>query len=153
MKHYTRITDYTETQNGLLKTRVDLFNEAELITERLAEIKNNILALDKTLRLIGHDDDLDMLMPKQRRGYRFDQGELAKAVIFELRHADRALKSREIAENLLATAGLDPRDKKAVDDLRPRVSRCMCRLNNKGAVIRLVDESRNIQWVLRPRVG
>ena len=64
MKHYTRITDLTETQNGLLKTRIELFNEAERITERLAEIKNSMLALDATLRLIGHDKDLDMLMPK-----------------------------------------------------------------------------------------
>ena len=151
MKHYSRIKDLTETQNGLLKTRVELFNEAEPITERLAEIKNNMLALDKTLRLIGHDDDLDMLMPKQQRGWRFDQGELSKAVCFELRHADRPLRAREIGENLLATAGLDPRDKKAADALRKRVSRCMCRLNNKGAVIRSVGEDRGVRWVLRPR--
>ncbi len=58
MSHYTRITDYSETQNGLLKTRSDLFNEAELLTERLASIKNDVSALDRTLRTIGYEGEL-----------------------------------------------------------------------------------------------
>ena len=96
----------SETQNGLLKTRAELFNEAEQLTERLAAIKNNVAALDRTLRTVGYEGELDMIMPKYQRCVRFDQGDLAKAVIFELRYADRPLKSREIAENMLATKGI-----------------------------------------------
>lgn len=151
MKHYTRITDMSETQNGLLKTRAELFNEAEEITERLAAIKNNVAALDRTLRTVGYQGELDMIMPKYQRCVRFDQGDLAKAVIFELRYADRPLKSREIAENMLATKGMDIRDKLTVDALRGRVSKSLRRLRAKGAVVGTEDESRNIQWVLRPR--
>ena len=153
MKHYTRITDMSETQNGLLKTRAELFNEAEQLTERLAAIKNNVAALDRTLRTVGYEGELDMIMPKYQRCVRFDQGDLAKAVIFELRYADRPLKSREIAENMLATKGMDIRDKLTVDALRGRVSKSLRRLRAKGAVVRTQDESRNIQWVLRPRKG
>ena len=151
MKHYTRITDMSETQNGLLKTRAELFNEAEQLTERLAAIKNNVAALDRTLRTVGYEGELDMIMPKYQRCVRFDQGDLAKAVIFELRYADRPLKSREIAENMLATKGMDIRDKLTVDALRGRVSKSLRRLRAKGAVVGTEDESRNIQWVLRPR--
>lgn len=143
----------SETQNGLLKTRAELFNEAEQLIERLAHIKNNVSALDRTLKTIGYKGDLDMIMPKYQRTVRFDQGDLAKAVIFELRYADRPLKSREIAQNMLATKGMDIRDKLTVDALTGRVSKSLRRLRTKGAVIGKQDESRNIQWVLRPRKG
>ena len=151
MSHYCRITDYTETQNGLLKTRSDLFNEAERITDRLAEIKNDIKALDKTLRLIGYEGDLDAIMPRQKRNVIFGQGELLGALMLELRHAQGPMRSRELAQNVLATSGDDIRDKRAVSDLTRRVSKCLRVQREKGVVIGKMDESRNIQWVLRPR--
>ena len=151
MKHYTRITDMSETQNGLLKTRAELFNEAEQIIERLATIKNNVAALDRTLRTVGYEGELDMIMPKYQRCVRFDQGDLAKAVIFELRYADRPLKSREIAENMLATKGMDIRDKLTVDALRGRVSKSLRRLRDRGVIVSMKDGQRGLSWVLRPR--
>ena len=153
MSHYSRITDYTETKNGLLKTRSDMFNEAERITERLAEIKNDIKALDKTLRLIGYKGDLDAIMPRQKRNVIFGQGELLGALMLELRHAQGPMRSRELAQNVLATSGDDIRDKRAVSDLTRRVSKCLRVQREKGVVIGQKDESSNIQWVLRPRSG
>ena len=153
MKHYSRITDMSETQNGLLKTRAELFNEAEQLTERLAAIKNNVSALDRTLRTVGYEGELDMIMPKYQRSVRFDQGDLAKAVIFELRYADRPLKAREIAENMLATKGMDIRDKLTVDALRGRVAKSLRRLRAKGVAVSTMDKSRSVTWVVRPRRG
>lgn len=153
MAHYSRIKDYTETQNGLLKTRGDLFNEAERITERLAEIKNDIKALDKTLRLVGYKGELDAIMPRQRRNVIFGQGELLDALMLELRHAERPLKSRELAQNVLASTGDDIRDRRAVSDLTRRVSKCLRVQRERGVVIGKQDESLNILWMLRPRSG
>jgi len=147
----SRITDYRETHSGLLKTRADLFNEAERITERLAEIKNDVKALDTTLRLVGYDGDLDKIMPRQKRNVMFGQGELLGALMLELRHAEGPLRSRELAQNILATSGDDIRDRRAVSDLTRRVSKCLRKQRESGAVIGKLDESRNIQWVLRPR--
>lgn len=147
----SRITDYRETHSGLLKTRADLFNEAERITERLAEIKNDVKALDKTLRLVGYDGDLDKIMPRQKRNVMFGQGELLGALMLELRHAEGPLRSRELAQNILATSGDDIRDRRAVSDLTRRVSKCLRKQRESGAVIGKLDEGRNIQWVLRPR--
>ncbi len=148
-----RIKDFTETHNGLLKHRGELFREAESITERLAEIKNDIKALDKTLRVIGYEGELDAIMPRQRRNVIFGQGELLDALMLELRHAERPLKSRELAQNVLATSGDDIRDRRAVSDLTRRISKCLRVQREKGVVIGKQDESRNIQWVLRPRAG
>lgn len=151
--HYSRITDYTETHNGLLKRRAEMFNEAERITERLAEIKNDIKAMDKTLRVLGYEGDLDAIMPRQRRNVIFGQGELLDALMLELRHAERPLKSRELAQNVLASTGDDIRDRRAVSDLTRRVSKCLRVQREKGVVICQKDGNRNAQWVLRPRAG
>ena len=153
MAHYSRIQDYTETQNGLLKRRGELFKEAEAITERLAEIKNDIKAFDKTLRALDYKGDLDKIMPRQRRNVIFGQGELLGALMLELRHAERPLKSRELAQNVLATSGDDIRDRRAVGDLTRRVSKCLRVQREKGVVIGQQDGGGNIQWVLRPRSG
>jgi len=151
--HYSRITDYTETQNGLLKRRGELFKEAERITERLAEIKNDIKAFDATLRSLGYKGDLDKIMPRQRRNVIFGQGELLGALMLELRHADGPMRSRELAQNVLAASGDDIRDRRAVGDLTRRVSKCLRVQREKGVVIGQQDESRNILWMLRPRSG
>jgi len=140
MAHYSRIKDYSETQNGLLKTRGDLFREAARITERLGEIKNDLKALDKTLRPVGYKGELDSIMPRQRRNVIFGQGELLDALMLELRHATGPLKSRKLAQNVLASTGDDIRDRRAVSDLRRRISKCLRVQREKGAV-------------LRPRVG
>lgn len=151
MAHYSRITDFTETQNGLLKKRSDLFNEAEGMMERLAEIKNDIQAFDKALVALGYKGDLDAVMPRQRRHVIFGRGELLDSLMLELRMAERPLLSRELAQNVLASSGSDIRDKRAVSDLTRRVSKCLRKQCDNGRVIAKKDESRNILWTLRPR--
>ena len=153
MTHYSRITDYTETQNGLLKKRSELFNEAEAMMERLAEIKNDIQSFDKALIALGYKGDLDAAMPRQRRHVIFGRGELLDALMLELRLADGPLYSRQLAQNVLASSGSDIRDRRAVGDLTRRVSKCLRVQREKGHVIGKQDESRNIEWVLRPRNG
>jgi len=64
------------TISGLLKKRADLFNEAERIRDRLAEIKNDIGALDRVLGTLGYTGDLDAQMPRQKREVIFGRGEL-----------------------------------------------------------------------------
>lgn len=121
--------------------------------ERLAEIKNDIQAFDKALIALGYKGDLDAAMPRQRRHVIFGRGELLDALMLELRLAEGPLKSRELAQNVLASSGSDIRDRRAVTDLTRRVSKCLRVQREKGVVIGKQDESRNIQWVLRPRKG
>ena len=119
--------------------------------ERLAEIKNDIQSFDKALIALGYEGDLDAAMPRQRRHVIFGRGELLDALILELRLAERPLKSRELAQNVLASSGSDIRDKRAVGDLTRRVSKCLRVQRERSHVIGKQDESRNIQWMLRPR--
>ena len=55
--------------------------------------------------MLGYEGDFDAIMSRQRRNVIFGQGQLPDALMIELRHAERPLKSRELAQNVLASTG------------------------------------------------
>ncbi|WP_165420747.1 hypothetical protein [Rhizobium ruizarguesonis] len=79
-----RTETFEHTISGLLTKRADLFNEAERIRDRLAEIKNDIGAMDRTLNVLDYAGDLDAAMPRQKREVIFGRGELSKAIMGDL---------------------------------------------------------------------
>lgn len=70
--------------NGLLQKRADLYNEGKRVHDRLAEIKNDMAALDRTLSLLGDTGDPGAAMPRQKWEVIFGRGELSKAIYGEL---------------------------------------------------------------------
>ena len=142
----SRVTDYSHTINGLLTKRADLFNEAILIRDRLAEIKNDLGAIDRTLTTLGYEGDLDAAMPRQKREVVFGRGELTKSILTELRHAEEPLGSREIARLLISTRGEDARDRRYLTDLTRRVSKALRILKKNGVVRSAPDNRGNLFW-------
>jgi len=61
-----RTESFEHTISGLLAKRAELFNEAERIRDRLAEIKNDVGAIDRVLGTLGYQGDLDAAMPRQK---------------------------------------------------------------------------------------
>ncbi len=145
----SRATDFSHTVNGLLQKRADLFNEAERIRDRLAEIKNDIGAVDRTLGVLGYAGDLDAAMPRQKREVIFGRGELSKAVMGELRTATGPLSSRDIAREIVALRGEDARDRKYLADLTKRVSKALGQMREDGHVKGVTDLRGNIAWERR----
>lgn len=146
----SRATDYSHSVNGLLQKRADLYNEAERIRDRLAEIKNDIGAIDRTLSVLGYTGDLDAAMPRQKREVIFGRGELSKAIMGELRHAEGPLSSRDIASVIVAMRGEDARDRKYIADLTKRVSKALRQMRDEGHVRSTVDGKGNLSWERRP---
>jgi hypothetical protein len=70
-----RTDTFEHTITGLFAKRADLWNEAERLRDRLAEIRNDIGALDRTLNVLGYSGDLDAAMPRQKREVIFGKGE------------------------------------------------------------------------------
>ncbi|MGI3900316.1 MAG: hypothetical protein ACRYGP_20890 [Janthinobacterium lividum] len=62
----------------MLTKRADLFGEAERLRGRLAEIKNDVAAMDRVLGTLGYTGDLDAAMPRQKREVIFGRGELTR---------------------------------------------------------------------------
>lgn len=144
MRHST--DTYEHTIGGLLQKRAELFNEAERIRDRLAEIKNDIGALDRTLGTLGYIGDLDALMPRQKREVLFGRGELSRAILNELRGATEPMTSRELAQAIVAVSGQDARDRKTVSDLTKRVGKACRALFVEERMRRMVDRSGNVTW-------
>lgn len=145
----SRATDYSHTANGLLTKRAELFNEAERIRDRLAEIKNDIGALDRVLGSLGYTGDLDAKMPRQKREVLFGRGELSKAIYGELRTATGPLASRDIAREIVTMRGEDARDRKYLADLTRRVSKALRQMKAEGLVKSAVDAKGNLNWERR----
>ena len=144
-----RTESFEHTISGLLKKRADLFNEAERIRDRLAEIKNDIGAIDRTLGVLGYSGDLDAAMPRQKREVIFGRGELSKAVMGELRTATGPLSSRDIAREIVALRGEDARDRKYLADLTKRVSKALRQMREDGYVKSVTDARGNVMWERR----
>lgn len=143
-----RTTTFDHTISGLLTKRADLFNEAERIRDRLAEIKNDIDALDRVLGTLGYKGDLDAAMPRQKRHVVFGKGELTRAIADELRTARGPLTSRDIAREIVALRGEDARDRRYLNDVVKRVSKALRKLREQGRVKSQVDDSGNMLWSL-----
>lgn len=137
---------FEHTINGLLQKRADHYNEVERIRDRLAELRNDVAALDRTLRTLGFTGDLDQIMPRRKVYRLFGQGELLEACLHELRHAERPLKTREIAQGIVALKGEDARDRGYVSEITRRISKCLRGERERGTIRAKMDRSRNLEW-------
>ena len=141
-----RTETFEHTISGLLTKRADLFNEAERIRDRLAEIRNDVSALDRVLNTLGYDGDLDAQKPRQKRGVIFGRGELSRAILGELRDATGPMTSREIAQNMVVLRGEDARDRKFISGLTKRVSKALRQLREGKTVHSAIDCNGNVLW-------
>lgn len=142
-----RSDTFEHTISGLLTKRADMYLEASEARARLAEIRNDIEALDRTLRAVGFKGDLDARMPRAKREVVFGRGELTRAILGELRDADGPLGSREIAQGIVELQGYDAKDRNYVTQLTRRVSKALRILKNEG-VVQSVPSRRggNLLW-------
>ena len=141
-----RSETFEHTISGLLTKRADLFGEGASIRTRLAELRNDIDAIDRTLATFGYKGDLDAAMPRARREVQFGRGELTRAILSELRDADGPLGSREIAQGIVELQGYDARDRNYVTELTRRVSKALRILKNVGQVASAPDRRGNLMW-------
>ena len=144
MRH-SRTETFDHTISGLLTKRADLLGEAESIRDRLAAIKNDIDALDRTLNVLNYDGDLDAQMPRAKRHVIFGRGELTKQVFAVLRRSQGPMTSREIAQEIVSDSGMDARDRKYVSDLTKRVGKA-CRQSKGGVIVKASDARGNVVW-------
>lgn len=143
-----RTETFEHTITGLLTKRRDMLTEAERLRDRLAEIRNDLQALDRTLGTLGFKGDLEGMMPRQKRQVVFGRGDLIRAILDELRGAERPLRSREIAQAIVAVRGDDPRDQRYIADLTRRVGKALRPLKVSGEVRSRSDARGSISWTL-----
>lgn len=138
-----RTDTFDHTISGLLSKRADLLHEAEMIRERLAAIRNDLDALDRTLNVLGYEGDLDAMVTRQKRHVIFGKGELFRACMNVLREAEAPMTSRQIAQQIMELNGQDARDRRFLNDLVKRVGKC---LRQTEAARKGADGQGNVVW-------
>lgn len=142
----SRTEAYEHTINGLLTKRGELFSEAERIRDRLAEIRNDVAALDRVLGSLGYKGDLNAAMPRQKHERLFGQGELTRAIFDVLRGAAEPMATRDIAREIIAVNEQDARDRKLLTEVTRRVSKALRIQAQRAAVQRVTDAGGSVAW-------
>ncbi len=146
-----RTETFDHAISALLSKRADLLTEATHLRDRIAEIRNDLSAVDRALNVFGYKGDLDAMMPRQKREVVFGRGELSKAIFNELRHATEPLSSRDIAREIVALRGDDARDRRYLSDLTKRVSKALRGMREDGDVSSSVDAKGNMLWLAKSK--
>lgn len=137
-----------QTINGLLHKRDELMGEFYALRERMAELHNDVAAIDRVLDALGYDGDLQDRQPRATRLIIFARNELRAFLLHELRKGE-PLSSRDLAERICSEEGKDIRDQRMVMDVTRRVSKAMRLLRERGAVRGDKDRMRRFVWSLR----
>lgn len=124
----------TQIVAGLLTTRSNMFTEAERLRERLAEIRNDIAAVDRVLGTLGCTTELDEIMPRQKAARLFGTSELMRECLSVIRRADGPMSSRDIARALIERRGGDASDKRYLSDMVKRISKALSKPRADGLV-------------------
>ncbi|MGE3246404.1 MAG: hypothetical protein AB7F96_08835 [Beijerinckiaceae bacterium] len=141
-----RTQTFEHTITGLLTKRADLFNEAERLRDRQAQIRNDVQAIDRVLSTLGYTGNLDAEMPRQKQNILFGPGELTGACFALLRDAEGPMTSRELARGILAVNEQDPRDRRLLTEVVKRVSKAMRVAKQRGLVAAAQDQAGNMVW-------
>jgi hypothetical protein len=144
-----RTESFEHTIRGLLTKRRDLLGEAERLQERLAAIKNDIIAIDRVLRSLGHTGEPGMVMPRQTRGRLFLRNELSRLIADVIRRAEAPISSRAIASQIVTERGEDAGDRKYLEDMTKRVSRSLYNLRCQGRVKGMRGAKGHMTWERR----
>ena len=142
----SRTESFEFTITGLLAKRQEMVTEAERLRERVAEIKNDLRALDRILELLEYKGDLDGMSPKEYRKPLFERRELTKLVLDAMRTAGKPMMSRDIAIAVATACGDDPKDRRYISDLTRRVGRALTPLLTGGAIQASADNHGTRIW-------
>ncbi len=145
----SRSKDYSHTISGLLTIRADLYNDSIELSKKLAEIQDNLTAIDKTLGIIGYEGELDKIMPKRNAKSLFGRGELTKIILNELRKSDKILSTREIACLVIDLKGFDKTDRNFLTNITNTISRALANLRARDVVESEFDESGRQSWKIK----
>lgn len=135
------------TINGLLRKRDETMGEMQRLRERMAELHNDVEAIDRVLAALGYAGDLEGRQGRASRVVLFYRNELRQWLLRELRKGE-PLSSRDLAERICSAEGKDIHDKRMICDVTKRVSKALRLLREKGAIRGEKDGAGRYVWGL-----
>ena len=129
-----RAEGYQHTIAGLLQRRAELQDENAILRERMAQVANDVEAIDRVLDTLGFEGELPNRTARQERIILFYRGELRDFLLKELRASATPLSTRQLAERLCQTEGKDFRDRRLLADVVKRASKALRQMRYHGMV-------------------
>ena len=107
------------------------------IQDRLACIRRDLEAIDRTLKVLGYEDQasLDGQAPKRLRAS-YGRAEVARHIWDQLRTAGRPMATRDLSDAVMLAMELDARDRQKATDFRRRIGAHMRGYAKQGRVVR-----------------
>lgn len=136
---------YANTIAGLLRRRSELLGELEKIRESVAATANAIDCIDRVLAGFGYDVDAEM-RPSGTRKLLADPHGISRYVQNAIREGRSGFTSRDIATEVIIADGLDPLDKKLIEDMICRVGNSLRTLRKHGVVNSQRDAMHVMRW-------
>lgn len=139
---------YQNTISGLLRKRAELMGEAQRLREAMAAISNDMEYIDRVLRTLGFEGDPKSVMPSGNRMVLFARNQLRRFCLDELRKAEGSITSRDIAEKIIASEGMDANDRKMRNEMVRRVGQSLKLLRKQGLARSERHEPGHFGWVV-----
>jgi hypothetical protein len=141
---------YTYAISGLRRKRAMLMGEIEQGERELAKLREQLAAVDATLRLFHPDADPEHITPIRPFNIRniwFRRGEQTRLTLEALREAGKPLPLPSIAEYVMRAKGMPPEDKEVWVRGRDHVRIALQRLAERGQVRKIIEEP-EVWWEL-----
>jgi len=143
------VDHYKWTVAHLLKKRRECLTEIDERFARIAELRNDIAAIERTLRAFGYDEEFsDKASPP--RAILFEKGQLGRAILEELRTASEPVSTNYLANALIRRFKQDPEDRALLRKYVERVCNGMTKLRRAGLVQGSKDKRGVMVWTLGP---
>lgn len=142
-----RTATYEHTISGLLDKRSDILEEAALLREKQAVLANDLDALERTLRMMGYEGQLEY-EERAPRVTLFYRGELREFIMRHLK--DGPQTTRQITEALLQNEGKNAGDRRMLADVTRRIGKSLRLMATSGFVQRRrIDGAKHFVWYLK----
>ncbi len=125
--------------SGLKATRAELAGDLHATEKRLAQLRADLDAIDRAIRVFDPEARPHTIRPKviRRAAPGFQHGEFSRLVLDTLRSIGGTVTTRDIAEKLAEARGLDVTTPHAIEVLGNRVRNAL--LRQRDGVTRLRD--------------
>jgi hypothetical protein len=135
--------------SALHTKRAELAGEVVTARKRLDRLRDDLEAIDRTLRVFDPAQQPDKIRPVVRRkgAKMFRHGECSRAVLDMLRRASAPMTTDEIAESLVVDFRLDLDGSEIRHRLLPRLRVLLKAFLRRGVV---VSEGKPARWAVKP---
>jgi hypothetical protein len=135
--------------SALRKKRAELAGEVVTVQLRLGKLRDDLDAIDRTLRVFDPRQHPEKIRPVvKRKGDRmFGYGECTRAILNALRDAPGPMSAEQVAERVALDCQIATEAPDVAATMRWRVKAALTKLGKRGIVS---GEGKPARWAVRP---